>query len=235
MSKRIWELDAARGLALAGMLVVHFLYDLTELTGAVAWEAPGWYVFVKNNCGFLFVVISGISATLGSHNLKRGAQVLGCGILCSAVTIGMYLLGIADMAIGIYFGVLHCLGVCMMLWSILKKWPSTWLVLAALPMIALGLAIAPHAFPTGWWLVPLGFCPEWYVSSDYFPLLPNLGFFLLGACLGRRLYPEKKTRLPGLSPIRPLCWLGQNSLWIYLLHQPVLLALTLGLRQLIRG
>ena len=67
MKKRIWELDAARGLALIGMILIHFVFDLTELTGILTWQEPGWFLFLKNHGGALFLVISGISATLGSH------------------------------------------------------------------------------------------------------------------------------------------------------------------------
>ena len=59
MKKRIWELDAARGLALIGMILIHFVFDLTELTGILTWQEPGWFLFLKNHGGALFLVISG--------------------------------------------------------------------------------------------------------------------------------------------------------------------------------
>ena len=76
------------------------------------------------------------------------------------------------------------------------------------------------------WLFPLGLTTENFASSDYFPLLPNLGFFLLGAALGRTVYGKKQTLLPMVNSqnifLRFLQWCGRQSLWIYLLHQPVL-------------
>ena len=42
MKKRIWELDAARGLALIGMALIHLHYDVVELYGLWDWN-PGWY------------------------------------------------------------------------------------------------------------------------------------------------------------------------------------------------
>lgn len=79
-------------------------------------------------------------------------------------------------------------------------------------------------------LFPLGLMAEGFVSSDYFPLAPNLGWFLLGMILGRTLYKEKRTLFPrvnsGSAPIRFLSWCGRNSLLIYLLHQPILEGLT---------
>lgn len=226
MKSRVWELDAARGLALLGMLIIHFVYDLVDLFGVFSWQEPGWYLFIKNNCGFVFLVISGISATLGSRCLRRGIQVFLCGLLCTAVTAGMYLLGMADQSILIYFGVLHCLGVCMVLWHWLRRLPGWCLTALGLILTAGGLVLARIYVDTHWALIPLGFCPVWFHSSDYFPLLPNLGFFLLGAALGRVLYREKTTHFPGPAadcpPIRLLRAMGKHSLWVYLLHQPVL-------------
>lgn len=233
MKRRIWELDAARGLALIGMIAVHLLYDLTELTGVLRWQEPEWFLFLKNHGGALFLLISGISATLGSRSTRRGCQVLACGGLVSAVTYGMYALGFADESIIIYFGVLHCLGVCMLLWGGLKRLNGYFLAWLGLALAIAGLVIARCTFSAPWWLIPLGFCPADFQSSDYFPLLPNLGFFLLGAALGRRVYAARESRFPGGERFfRSLCALGRNSLWVYLLHQPILAGLAMGIRAL---
>jgi len=226
--QRIWELDALRGAALLGMIVIHFVYDLVELTGLLSWQEPAWYGFIKNNCGGVFLVISGVSVTLGSHCVRRGIQVLAGGLLCTAVTAGMYFLGLSDGSIIIWFGVLHCLGVCMLLWAVLGKLPDWSLLGLGVGLTALGLIMQRHCVNVHWSLIPLGLTPDWFVSSDYFPVLPHLGYFLLGAVLGRRLYPEKRSRFPWVDPnrepVRLLCRMGRNSLAIYLLHQPALMA-----------
>ena len=237
MKKRIWELDAARGLALLGMLIIHFIYDLVDLWQVFFWEEPGWYLFIKNNCGFIFLVISGVSVTLGSHYLRRGVQVFVCGLVCTAVTAGMYLLGLADGSIVIYFGVLHCLGVCMVLWHWLRRLPGWCTALLGLVLTAAGLVLGQLYLDVSWVWIPLGLCPVWFHSSDYFPLLPNLGFFLLGAELGRMLYRDKQSRLPeawgDLPPVRLLRAMGRRSLWIYLLHQPVLAGVTMIIKWMV--
>lgn len=231
--KRIWELDFARGLALIGMIGIHLIYDLVDLFGVLPWRLPMWYLLFKNNYGLLFLVISGISVTLGRRCVKRGFVVFFSGFLCTAVTLGMYLSGMTDRSIIIYFGVLQCLGTCMMLWPCFRKLPNLLLVLLGVGMVASGLYLRYRSYDVPWVLIPVGFAPWWFASSDYFPLLPNLGYFLIGAALGRTLYQEKTTRFPGVhpekQPIRLFCLMGEKSLLIYLLHQPILAALVAGI------
>ena len=225
MSKRIWELDALRGLALLGMMGIHFVYDLVDLFGVWNWQQPAWYLFFKNNYGAVFFLISGISATLGRCPVKRGAQVFLCGFLCTGVTLGMYLLGFAGKGIIIYMGVLQCLGLCMMLWPLLRRCPDWGLVALGLAMTIAGWYLRTQAFPF-WLLTPLGFAPYGFTSSDYFPLLPNFGYFLLGAVVGKRAYAGRKSLFPRETPPLGLFrWMGRHSLMIYLLHQPVLAAI----------
>ena len=224
MKKRIWELDALRGLALLGMIGIHLIYDLVDLFGVWNWDQPQWYLLFKNNYGALFLLISGISVTLGRHPVKRGLQVFLCGFLCTAATVGMYLLGAAGKDIIIYYGVLHGLGTSMLLWPLFRKGSNGLLAFLALGMITLGLWLRTKGFSFPW-LTVLGFCPYGFASSDFFPLFPNLGYFLLGAVLGRRLYGQKESRFPTEHPPLPfLQWCGRHSLTIYLLHQPILAA-----------
>ena len=225
MSKRIWELDALRGLALLGMMGIHFVYDLVDLFGVWNWQQPAWYLFFKNNYGAVFFLISGISVTLGSHPVKRGAQVFLCGFLCTGVTLGMYLLGFAGKGIIIYMGVLQCLGLCMMLWPLFRRCPDWGLGALGLAMMIAGWYLRTQSFPF-WLLTPLGFAPYGFTSSDYFPLLPNLGYFLLGAVVGKRVYAGRESLFPRETPPLGLFrWMGRHSLMIYLLHQPVLAAI----------
>ena len=89
------------------------------------------------------------------------------------------------------------------------------------------MADAPGLFPYG------------FSSADYFPLIFNLGFFLIGAALGKTLYKNKTTLFPKVDPqalpVRILCKCGSWSLWIYLLHQPVLSVLFTALSQVVRS
>ena len=80
MKKRIWELDAFRGLCVIGMVIVHLVYDLVDLYRIVDWSYPDWFAFVKDWGGLLFLVLSGICVTLGSRSIRRGLIVLGAAI-----------------------------------------------------------------------------------------------------------------------------------------------------------
>ena len=80
--------------------------------------------------------------------------------------------------------------------------------------------------PASWyqsnWLMPLGFVPNGFFSADYFPLLPWVFVFFAGSLAG---VPLKEGRFPAFvypTHVRWLAAVGRHTLWIYLLHQPVI-------------
>lgn len=233
---RIWELDALRGVCILCVIVVHFLFDLSFF-GGLDLTLPAWYVFIQEYGGAIFVVLSGVCVTLGSKSVRRGLIVFACGMLITAVTYGMYRLGMSGADVVVKFGVLHLLGVCMLVYPAFKKLPPAALALLGLAIAITGYAIRGVVVPQRW-LFPLGLTYEGFTSSDYFPLFPQLGYFLIGAAIGKTAYREKKTLLPGsfqkTGIARFFCWCGRQSLFIYLLHQPVVYGL-LELVLLLRG
>lgn len=226
MQKRIWELDFLRGVLLWGMIAIHLIYDLVDLYGVIAWEQPPLYLLFKNRFGISFVVLSGLCATLGRNSVRRGLKVFACGMVCSLATVLMVLAGMAGKSLIIYFGVLHCLGVCMLLWPLFRKLPTWSLLVLGLGLAVWGECLRDAAFPWADWLFFTGFKGYGFASSDYFPLLPNLGYFLLGAVLGRTLYRRRSSLLPQVradgAVIRFFRFCGEHSLLIYMVHQPVL-------------
>ena len=69
----------------------------------------------------------------------------------------------------------------------------------------------------------LGFPPADFYSTDYFSLLPWNFLYLCGYELHWILKAAGVLDAPILrKEIRPLAFMGRNSLVIYLLHQPVL-------------
>ena len=233
---RIWELDALRGVCILCVIVVHFLFDLSFF-GGLDLTLPAWYVFIQEYGGAIFVVLSGVCVTLGSKSVRRGLIVFACGMLITAVTYGMYRLGMSGADVVVKFGVLHLLGVCMLVYPAFKKLPPAMLTVLGLVIAITGYAIRGIIVPQRW-LFPLGLTYEGFTSSDYFPLFPQLGYFLIGAAIGKTAYREKRTLLPGsfqkTGIARFFCWCGRQSLFIYLLHQPIVYGL-LELVLLLRG
>lgn len=223
MKKRIWELDAIRGLCILGMIGVHLVFDLQIPTGA-------GFAFVQNWGGVLFFLLSGLCATLGSRPVKRGMLVFGAGLLCTGVTWAMCRFQLLPDYMVIRFGVLHCLGLCMLLWPAFRKLPVWTLTGLGLLLSCLGIYLTKVVTVSFSGFAWLGLLYPSYSSADYFPLLPYLGFFLLGAALGRLLYRKKESLLPNWGNVwlfRALQWCGRHSLILYLLHQPVLMLLFL--------
>ncbi len=214
---RIWELDALRGLFILCVILVHLIYDL-QVWLELDLPLPKLYHIIQDNGGILFVLLSGICVTLGSRSIRRGLFVLLCAMCISLVT------AIFAPEEIILFGVLHLLGICMILYPLYRKLP-TWLIgVIALILICLGfwfttLRVESH------YLFPLGLIYEDFFAGDYFPLFPNLGYFMMGVVLGRTLYRKKETLFPRFpaqaAVVRFFSFCGRHSLWIYLIHQPV--------------
>lgn len=231
MTKRIWELDVLRGLWILLMFAIHITYDLVILFDVVDLKDPALFNWSQEWGGTLFLVISGVCATLGRHPVRRGLQVLGCGAVISLVTAGMYFLGFAGRDIIIYFGVLQCLGCCMLLWPLFRKGNPWLLGVLGLILALLGLYLVDNVLVDFPWLVPFGIMNRGFASSDYFPLLPNFGYFLVGACIGKTLYRNKTSLMPNVNTANPIIrfftFFGKHSLIIYLVHQPVFAGLIL--------
>ena len=228
--KRIWELDVLRGICILGMVVFHLIYDLTYLYAIVDWQLPPFLDLIQPLGGLVFLMLSGLCVTLGSRTLRRGLIVFGSGMLCTLVTWVMYRMDLLYYSDVIRFGVLHCLGACMLLWPLLKKLPVWVPALLAAVLLPLGYWLDAHVtLMEIRWLFPLGLTHFTFASGDYYPLLPYMGWFLLGTVLGRTLYRKKETLLPAVNEknavIRFFSFCGRQSLLIYLLHQPLLTGL----------
>lgn len=233
MKQRIWELDAFRGICILGMLVVHFVFDAVELYGIISWDYPSAFVWIQQWGGTLFLLLSGVCVTLGSRHIRRGLIVFGCGLLCTAVTSAYARLTDSGNEMIIWFGVLHCLGLCMLLWQLFRKLSAPVLGVLGAVMVVLGIYWNHFCFSADPYWIILGIPQIGFESPDYFPLLPNFGFFLLGAVLGKTLYKDKCSLFPHVSANNPvvrfLSACGRYSLFIYLLHQPVLMAILGGI------
>ncbi len=218
---RIFEIDALRGMCIIGMVGVHLWMNYCDFF--MNSRYPAFLQFFLDFGGILFVILSGIAVTLGHHPLRRGLIVLAAGLACTAVTYGADALGLG--VIPIWFGILHCLGACMLLAPLLLKLPRWLLPLIGLAVVGLGV-LTESTYVSSPYLFPLGLQTQSFTSGDYFPLFPYLGWFILGIFVGVTAYKNKTTLLPKVNarclPIKALCFCGRHSLWIYLAHQPIL-------------
>lgn len=156
------------------------------------------------------------------RNLWRGLIILGWGLLITVIT-RLFL-----PKEYIIFGILHLIGMAVLISQPLLHL-KTWNLALGIMVIGLGIYLGSQRVPFPW-LLWAGFIPDNFASIDYFPLFPWYGAVLIGIFLGNTLYGNERRNFtlkdpPQCKAIQWLCFLGRNSLLIYLIHQPVLLLL----------
>jgi uncharacterized membrane protein len=231
---RFWEIDFLRGIAVILMIFFHFLYDLNYF-GIIALSLyKGYFLIYVYLVGIIFFTLVGISLTISYSKVKdkltnnelktkfvsRGLRIFGLGILISLISYIILNEGY------ILFGVLHCIGLSIILAYPFLKYRYFNLLFGLLLIVA-GLFLKNLSF-NFYWLFWIGFIPENFYTIDYYPILPWLGVILIGLFLGNMLYFENKRKfdLANLSNFRIVglfTYLGKNSLIIYFIHQPILL------------
>ena len=114
--QRIWELDALRGLCILCMVAIHAFWDLSAF-GGFTFDLPGWFLCCRQYGHILFILLSGLCATLASRSFQRGVYVFGAALVISYVTF--FMVYVLDVPRGVRFwcGGLDMLGVGMMLLS----------------------------------------------------------------------------------------------------------------------
>jgi len=233
-NERFWEIDSFRGIAIILMVVSNFITDISYFGIYSINTYSGFWLYFARTVVSMFILLAGISLTLSYSRVKskpprnihkkyllRGAKIFGLGLLITLVT-WMFLK--EDF---ILFGVLHLIGISIILGHFLLKRPKLGLLLGiSFVLIGIYLQTMAFGFP---WLAWLGFRPEGFYSVDYVPIFPWFGLFLIGMFLGNKFYPEGKRKFRFSNSenklFAPLQFLGRNSLLIYFIHQPVLILL----------
>lgn len=234
---RFWEVDTLRGVAVIMMVIYHLVYDLYYFrVNDSIFTDPFWFYFQRTTAT-LFIALMGVSLALrqgrSSRRMrywalaKRGLQLIGWGLVISVVT--WFILG---PELYIRFGILHFLGVAILLSYPFLRW--RWLnVGLGILMIGVGSWLQQFRFETPWsYFFWLGLEPVNHTYVDFFPLVRWFGVVLIGIGIGNWLYAEGERQFPlvdlsQLPPMFGLSLLGRYALPIYLLHQPILLMLLL--------
>ena len=229
---RFWEVDAARGVAIIMMIVYHSTYDLDTLGGYDIQSTTGqWALFADVTAGlFLFLVgvslaISRARTTLTGWSLFRKYLARGLRILVYGVVLTFVFLALGMGVVA--FGILHLIGISIILAYPFLRLRFTNLVLGALIFVAGQYILAQGLDSQSIWLLPFGIVPEGVIMPDYRPLLPWFGVVLIGLFFGNLVYGGRPAVTEDEAPLpaRPLLPLGRNSLLIYLIHQPIIIAL----------
>ena len=139
---RIWELDFLRGVAIILLVFDHLMFYISMIPSLfgnysqinnpfivdlvnksyVYWNSMirnvGHVFFVS-----IFLLLVGISSTFSHNNLKRGTKIFLLGMFLTVVTSILSLLGIDEILI--LFGILHLIGVGVILYHFINKLPSS--------------------------------------------------------------------------------------------------------------
>ena len=236
---RIGVFDLVRGLSVISMVLFHLCYDfrfIAQFGSSMDWFAPPLQDVWRCSISWTFLFVAGCMCPLSRSNLHRAAQY---GLVALAIWV---VTSIASVDTPISFGIIYCMASCTLVaWALgrvglLPRGPFAALVLFVAFLALQGLSDGvvgfgafslelPGELYATPWLSWLGLPDAAFSSGDYYPLLPYLALYLCGAAMGawwsRRGYPEWARR----ASVAPLNFVGRHALAVYVIHQPVLLAL----------
>lgn len=265
--ERIWEIDFLRGICLILMVFDHMMWQIHNFIGNFfnieSWSNPAIPSFLLNyhNFGnfyylndfricfrlfilFLFFFLCGISINFSNNNLKRSLICIGFGLVITIITVIFCALKVITVQNSlISFGVLSCLGTCILITCFLRKfilkitnnnynyWVVTVFILS-FTLIFLGNYFRVK-FP--FYKININDPMNIFIGiignifgfanfgGDFFPLVPYLGYMMIGCLFGETFYKERKS-LFNKEPkcLKPITYVGRHSLPIYLFHIPVI-------------
>ena len=234
-------MDLFRGVALVGMTVFHFGYDLTYF----GIREPGytdqlhWWLLARSVAGS-FLFLAGVSLYLahagGIHWRRWGRRLVLIALAALAVSAVTWF---ATPRTWIIFGILHMIafaGVAGLVFVRLPWWSSVAAAAAVFAIAALAEGGLPDAAVWYW----TGLSDAGHDASDYWPVFPWLAPVLLGTGLAKWSHEADLLRVLAMHRARSrgerfVRFLGRHSLLYYLLHQPVLIALIWTWVRLARG
>jgi uncharacterized membrane protein len=223
LNKRIFEIDLFKVIALILMILFHIIYDLNEFAHVNLDYSSGFWYYVGKISAFLFIFLAGINSGFSHKPIKRGIFVFSFGII---VTITTFLF-MKDLYVR--FGILHFLGISMLLYPLFKRINNFILFLLAILIIIIsntGLLDQTN-------LVVFLRNVFGGMSIDYYPLFPYLSIFIFGVLSYKLFYYKRKSIFNLNIKSKLLCFISKYSLTIYLIHQPIILGIIFASKYLI--
>lgn len=233
---RYLEIDFVRGFAVMLMVFFNYSFALRFLGVYDVNLGPLYWTFAPVIIAGLFLILVGVSATISYNrvNKTRTAKEIYLKFILRGLKLFCLGLGITVVTwltfprVFVVFGILHLIGVSVILSMpfLRARVPRLSLAFGVL-LIAAGIYLHSLTFDMPW-LLWLGFTPTNFQTLDYFPIIPWFGLVLIGIYFGGLFYNGRKRLKRETGSFEPktsrfLCFLGRNSLLIYLLHQPVLM------------
>ena len=226
--KRLPSLDSLRGIALIAMASYHFAWDL-ELFGYLEPGAStsGWLRIYARAIASSFLFLAGFSLVLAHYpqlNLVSFAKRLGVILAAALMITAATYVAVPDAFI--FFGILHAIALGSVIGLLFLRVPPILTLVVAAAMVA-----APSFFRSSVFDMPL----LWFVglsetlprSNDYVPILPWAGALLAGVAVARLMAAHNGYAWLARLPDGPawLQWGGRHSLTVYIIHQPILIAM----------
>ena len=221
--ERIHFLDFIRGFAIIVMVVHHAAFDLTAFYDVqIPFLDTIVFNIIRTIFALAFIIISGISTGLSRNPMRRGIIVLLAAAAVSIVTFTV------TPELPIRFGILHFMGSAMLLTVLLKKVLTAIPRYIALPLFTILFLVSIFLFPVNSdisFLFPIGVISRGFASADYYPLIPWIFAFFFGIYLSKPLLERRASKWIYDFKFPFINFCGRQTLWIFLFHQPVLLAI----------
>ncbi len=218
-------IDILRGVDIVFMVLFNYSVTLRYF-GLLNIQPDLYYSSLPLVIASIFIFLSGAAAYASFMNNKenfgrryfiRGGRLLAFSAFITLFTAIFVPEGT------VYFGILHFFAVSSFLVPVFMKYNEL-NPIAGVLIILSGIYLQTRDFSFTY-LLWLGFMPENFTTFDYFPLLPWLGVLLLGIFSGKNIIERTKNIKFNNKLAGAFVFLGRNSLMVYLIHQPLLIAL----------
>jgi uncharacterized membrane protein len=234
---RLQFIDFTRGIIMAIMAWDHvsgFWHELHHGGEGILGRAPPfpnllWFLerYVSHVCAPTFIFLAGTVLALSVvKRLDRGQSQTSVSI--HMIKRGLVLLVLEALVVSpafgtswIYFGVIACIGVCLIIFSIYRRLPLSIILTISLIIVLnhsfLNLDFIPSNTGWGWYARVIIHEPnyDWWPYFGLYPIIPWIGVMGLGWSFGNLLATMNPEKIINLK--KPLAMTGGASILMFLL------------------